>query len=58
MKIVCDCGNEIELTKSGTLDEFNSENAHYDYGKATISAEHDEFWITCNKCGQSVHIFA
>jgi hypothetical protein len=59
MKIVCDCGQEIEFIKTGDKDSFGeSDHTRKSISKISISCEHDEGWITCSWCGESIHFFA
>jgi hypothetical protein len=60
MKIVCECGNKVEIIEDpdSTADYYDSKHAMLEtYGKIDLHAEHDELWITCNKCNKSYHLF-
>lgn len=62
MKIVCDCGQEMEFKK---YEDWNDEeddaetsvNVQQDYSKMEVHGEHDEIWITCGNCNNMVHFF-
>jgi hypothetical protein len=60
VKIVCDCGNEMEFVPDN--EEFEEdENGTYvnkDYKKFDFWAEHDETGITCKQCKKSIWYFA
>ena len=59
MKIVCDCGQEMEFEIDETTDDPDEEiNASYDSNEMYIVGAHDEVWITCQKCKKSIHFFA
>jgi len=59
MKIICDCGNELEFIKTGDKDLFGeSEHTRKSISGISISCEHDEGWISCNKCKESIHFYA
>ncbi|MCM3387264.1 hypothetical protein M3649_03845 [Ureibacillus chungkukjangi] len=57
MKLVCDCGNEMEFILDGDKDE-RGEYAQKDLNKFDFWAEHDEAGITCEKCKKSIWYFA
>lgn len=64
MKIVCDCGNEMEFIPDNE-DDINSEGSieekgYYckkDYAKFDFWATHDETGIVCKKCGKGIWYF-
>lgn len=60
MKISCTCGNETQIAIDKDAirgeDDFAS-HANIDCDKFTIVSEHDECWMYCNKCGNSLHLF-
>jgi hypothetical protein len=63
MKIVCDCGNEMEfVVDNSDIDkETIQEMGNYvikDYRKFDFWAEHDEAGITCKQCKKSIWYFA
>ncbi len=59
MKIVCNCGQEMEFEIDETVEDPNEEtNASHDWKLIEVNAEHDEAWITCKKCSKSIHFFA
>ena len=64
MKLICDCGNEMEFN---TIDEDTGEQtsvtegegqyATIDCDKFGIRERHDVVGIICNKCNKSIWIF-
>lgn len=63
MKIICDCGNEMEF-KIDNEDIYESsieENGDYcklEHSKFDFWSEHDEAGMTCKKCGKSIWYFS
>ena len=58
MKIICDCGAEIELIKDA--DEFESENGFYvneSNDDIRLWEAHDIVGIVCEKCKDAVWTF-
>lgn len=66
MKLICECGREIEFIPESE-DYCGNENLEHNiteriihctisYGNIDIAAEHDELWIAC-ECGNSIHLF-
>jgi hypothetical protein len=59
MKVVCDCGNEVEfMPESSETNMENGVHCNFKWDKIQIIAEHDEAWITCHECGKAIHIWA
>lgn len=61
MKIVCDCGNEMEFIADVTDPFTDSEGYEHLYPISRtidIASGHDELFIGCTKCGKKVHIWA
>ena len=61
MKLVCECGNEMEFVVDEKKDANSPENlmeneyfADTDLKKFDIWAEHDEAGIKCKECGKSI----
>jgi hypothetical protein len=65
MKLVCDCGNEMELKttdeqgKEHTPDEENGQYARTDDKKFDIYADHELVTIGCKSenCGKALYFF-
>ncbi|PLS19448.1 hypothetical protein CVD28_03260 [Bacillus sp. M6-12] len=59
MKLVCDCGNEMEFIpdKDRTEDE-RGQYVKKDTNKFGFWAEHDETGITCEQCKKAIWYFA
>jgi len=67
MKIVCDCGNEMDfiienedVQEEQDEDECEEEKGQYcikESGKFDLWSEHDEAGITCNKCKKTIWYF-
>lgn len=61
MKLICDCGEESDfiIQPLEEDEEFDEENGSYALlkGEVDIVAEHDQAWITCNKCKKAIWIF-
>ena len=64
MKIVCDCGNELEfLEKDETTGKPN--DVTYDEGlfvtrkdqAMSFWGNHDQIGIVCNECGKAIWLF-
>lgn len=58
LKLVCDCGNEVEFKETESTDEDVSVFTTYAHKDFTICVEHDEAWVTCSKYNKSIHFFA
>ena len=59
MKIVCDCGQVMEFKMYNDVEDSDTEiNAKQDWNKIEINAEHDECWIRCDHCNETVHFWA
>ena len=63
MKIICECGNEMEFN---TIDEDTGEQTEYeeegqyattDYNKFRFWTTHDVVGMVCNKCDKAIWIF-
>lgn len=57
MKIICDCGNEMEFIMTGNIDDEDGEYVKFDYNKFELHGEHDQVWITCEKCKKAIWMF-
>lgn len=59
MKIVCDCGNEMNFAIADINDKTEEGSVYANQNRKDIEiiAEHDECWITCKKCNQSIYFF-
>jgi len=62
MKIVCDCGEQIEFIVKDLNSPINiniEEDGCYANltGKIDIHAEHDQVWFNCNNCNCKLWIF-
>lgn len=59
MKLICDCGNEMEFEES--MDRVDDEYGLYvktDYDKFDKFAIHDQAGFTCKKCDKAIWLFA
>lgn len=64
MKIICDCGNEMEFN---TIDEDTGEQTEVDedegqyattnYNKFRFWQTHDVVGMTCRKCNKAIWVF-
>lgn len=61
MQLVCTCGNTMEFYNTRHVDDtYGESNDHvclYDGGKFALTAEHDEIWMTCMECGESIKVY-
>ena len=64
MKIICDCGNEMEFDtideetgEQTTITEGEGQYATIDYSKFGFWEEHDVVGIVCNKCNKAIWLF-
>ena len=60
MKIICDCGQEMEFEVDDSImmdEDDNQINADFSWKDMEIHAEHDEAWIICGKCEKVIHFF-
>jgi hypothetical protein len=59
MKIVCNCGNEMEFVPyEDSEEDERGVLVKKDIKKFDFWAEHDEAGITCEKCNKSIWYFA
>lgn len=67
MKLICECGNEVEFKEELLEDEETEEDEEEsDYGTYTTIgwdkfdhwAEHDESGFECCKCGKKIWYFS
>jgi hypothetical protein len=59
MKLVCDCGNEMEfiIDEEVEHDDEKGEFVRKDYSKFDFWAEHDEAGFECRKCKKAIWYF-
>ena len=62
MKIICDCGNEVNLVEPNDKEERGeSEEGIYvikdDYSKFDFWEQHDQIGILCRVCGKAIWMF-
>lgn len=64
MKIVCDCGNEMEFNtvdeETGKQTEVIEDEGQYatiDHSKFDFWEAHDVIGIICNKCSKAIWVF-
>ena len=63
MKIICDCGNEVNLIEPNDNEErtYDEDKGAYvipdDYGKIDIWEIHDVVGIVCRNCEKAVWMF-
>lgn len=63
MKIICDCGNEVNLIepKDGEYRIYNEEEGLYVIKDNTSNFDfwerHDQIGIVCNKCEKTIWMF-
>jgi hypothetical protein len=58
MKIICDCGNEMEfIVGDGDEDEKKGEYVKVDHYKFRFWEIHDEIGVVCEKCLKSIWFF-
>ena len=61
MKLICDCGNIEEfILPTDPEDRHSVDDSQHCYKKFEsfyINSGHDELFISCKKCGLSIHIF-
>lgn len=62
MKVVCDCGNEMQFIINNDdicedILEDNGDFVTFDRHKFDIWAEHDECGIECKICGKKIWMF-
>lgn len=58
MKLVCDCGNEMEFVPyEDSEEDERGLLVKKDVKKFEFWAEHDETGITCEKCKKSIWYF-
>lgn len=62
MRILCNCGNEMEfILDNEDMDEESTEMygeyVKKDHSKFDFWAEHDEAGVTCKKCDKSIWYF-
>lgn len=58
MKLICDCGTEIQLLPEGDLeDDERGQYVTHDRGKFSFWSGHDEAGIVCEGCGKAIWYF-
>jgi len=64
MKIICDCGNEMEFNtideETGKQAEIYEEEGQYatvEHDKFGFWSAHDELGVICKKCKKAIWIF-
>ena len=59
MKLVCDCGNEMEFKIQEEVLDYDGYFAKYDRDKIELRGEHDIIWIVCKnkECKKAIWLF-
>ena len=63
MKIICDCGNEVNLVEPNDSEErtYDPDEGFYvrqdEHGKFDFWERHDQIGIVCNECLKGIWMF-
>lgn len=57
MKLICDCGNEMEFKISDQYTNGEGYYARCDIDKFSFWESHDQVGIVCKKCGKDIWLF-
>ncbi|HHV41849.1 MAG TPA: hypothetical protein GXX72_03250 [Clostridiaceae bacterium] len=57
IKIICDCGNEMDFIVDGIDEEDKGEYVKINHSKFRFWEIHDEIGVVCEKCLKSIWFF-